>query len=84
MDGYAIHVSVFRASGCIGEATETEEAVPLWTDVDAIPYDEMWEDDRIWLPILLRDESFRGEFIFDGDAMVDHRLEQLGDRISDS
>ena len=84
IDGYGIHVSVFRASDCIGQATETEEAVPLWTDVAAIPYDEMWEDDRIWLPMLLREERFRGEFIFDVDAMLDYRLECLGTRVSDS
>lgn len=73
-DGYGIHVSVFIASDCIGEAMETEEAAPLWADLSDIPYDEMWEDDRIWLPMLLREERFSGEFIFDGDAMLDHRL----------
>ena len=79
IDGYSIHVEVFRADdrdgeNCRGEAVETAEAIPLWTPVDAIPYDEMWADDRLWLPILLAGGSFHGRFLFDGDAMLDHEV----------
>jgi 8-oxo-dGTP diphosphatase len=34
----------------------------------------MWADDALWLPLLMRGETFRGRFIFDGDRMVDHDL----------
>ena len=74
VDGYSIHVWVFRASGCRGEATSTAEADPLWTPVDRIPYDEMWEDDRIWLPHMLAGRRVTGRFVFDGDVMLDHAL----------
>jgi len=73
-DGYSIHVDVFRADGCLGEARETDEAVPLWTAIDRIPYDEMWEDDSVWLPLLLVGEYFRGRFVFDGDRMLDSAI----------
>ena len=73
-DGYSIHVDVFRADGCRGEARETDEAVPLWTPLDRIPYDEMWQDDRFWLPLLLAGEYFRGRFVFEGDRMLDSVL----------
>jgi 8-oxo-dGTP diphosphatase len=49
-DGYSIHVYVFVASGLAGNAQETDEAIPIWTPVEAVPYDEMWADDRLWLP----------------------------------
>lgn len=75
VDGYSIHVHVFAAANCHGEARETAEAVPLWTDLDAIPYDEMWADDRHWLPLMLRREPFAGRFLFDGDRMLDFVLE---------
>jgi 8-oxo-dGTP diphosphatase len=75
VDGYSIHVHVFRAAGCTGEACETDEAIPLWTPVDRIPYDEMWADDRIWLPLMFEGRPFAGRFIFDGDAMLDHVLD---------
>ena len=78
VDGYALHCHVFRADGCEGAPVETDEAVPLWTPRDAIPYPRMWADDALWLPLLLAGERFRGRFVFDGDAMLDHALERLG------
>ncbi len=75
VDGYSIHVHVFSATGCDGEAEETDEAIPLWTDLDRIPYAEMWADDVIWLPLMLEGTPFLGRFLFDGDAMLDHQVE---------
>jgi 8-oxo-dGTP diphosphatase len=76
VDGYGLHCHVFRATGCIGEAVETDEAVPLWTPLGAIPYERMWADDALWLPRLIAGEAFRGRFVFDGDRMLDHVLER--------
>ncbi len=74
VDGYGIHVHVFRADACFGTPRESPEAIPLWTPLDAIPYDEMWADDRLWLPMMLRRQPFDGRFVFDQDAMLDHDL----------
>lgn len=78
-DGYALHCAVFLADGCEGEAVETDEAVPLWTRRDAIPFDKMWADDRYWLPGVLEGRAFRGYFEFDRDRMVSHRMVWLED-----
>jgi 8-oxo-dGTP diphosphatase len=77
MDDYRLHVVVFRADDCEGELIETNEAAPLWTDVDKVPYEEMWEDDPYWLPLVMARRKFRGYFIFDGSAMQSHRVEML-------
>lgn len=61
---------VFLASDFIGTPTETEEAVPLWASLGAIPYDRMWEDDRHWLPLVLEGQSILGKFVFDGETMI--------------
>jgi 8-oxo-dGTP diphosphatase len=74
-DGYALHATVFRASGLVGTPTETAEAKPLWVTKDTIPFDRMWADDRLWIPKMLAGEPFSGRFVFDGDTMVDHVLE---------
>ncbi len=79
VDGYGIHVYVFRASGCRGKVAESDEALPLWTPIDEIPYHEMWVDDAIWLPWLLDGKRFSGRFIFDGDAMLDREAQLLAD-----
>jgi 8-oxo-dGTP diphosphatase len=77
VDGYSIHVHVYRADDCEGDPIETDEAVPHWFHVEQIPYAEMWADDFLWVPLLLRGEKFRGRFLFDGDRMLDHHLEML-------
>lgn len=74
-DGYALLCHVFRADLCVGTPIETDEATPHWCALDALPFDEMWADDRLWIPLLLERKTFRGRFIFDQDAMLDHRLE---------
>jgi len=75
VDGYALHAHLYRAYGFTGTPTETDEATPHWFRVDALPFDEMWQDDRLWLPRVLARESVRGWFVFDGDAMLWHRCE---------
>lgn len=75
VDGYSIHCWVFRTSECEGEAVETPEAIPLWTDIGSIPYDEMWEDDQIWLPMVIRGECFSARWVFDDDRMLDYTIE---------
>ncbi len=69
-DGLKIHCTVFVTETFEGELTETEEAAPMWVAVEDIPYDEMWEDDRYWLPQVLEGETFKGYFTFDGDKML--------------
>lgn len=78
VDGYSIHAKVYRASRWTGMPVETPEAVPLWVAVDAIPWAEMWEDDRLWIPHLLAGRRFAGRYVFDGDAMLDHALDVEG------
>ncbi|HUJ09793.1 MAG TPA: 8-oxo-dGTP diphosphatase [Verrucomicrobiae bacterium] len=73
-DGYKLHVAVFAASGCLGDLRETVEATPIWTRIENIPYDEMWEDDPHWLPLLLARKKFRGYFLFDGERLLNYRL----------
>ena len=85
LDGYSTHMHVFLANGAHGTPAETEEAEPMWVPLDAIPYERMWADDREWLPHLLAGERFRGWGLFDGDAMLDFRLQtkEVGDGWTD-
>ncbi len=77
IDGYSIHCWVFRTYRYEGEPVETEEAVPLWTNIDQIPYEEMWEDDRLWLPMVLEGRSFSARWVFDDDRMLDHDIRHV-------
>ena len=73
-DGYSLHCAVFLANDFEGEPRETDEAVPLWTPLNAIPYDEMWADDRYWLPLLIRGARFTGFFEFDGEQLLHRKV----------
>jgi hypothetical protein len=35
----------------------------------------MWEDDKFWLPMVIRGERFQTRWIFDGDRMLDHDIQ---------
>ena len=74
-DGFALHGHVFRADDCTGTPTETMEAIPLWTPLDAVPFEKMWADDRIWFPHLLTRKPFVGRFLFDGDTMLGYDVQ---------
>jgi 8-oxo-dGTP diphosphatase len=74
-DGYKLHGEIFFSTEFSGTPTETDEADPFWCDVETIPYDDMWEDDRYWLPLALNGTMFKAYFIFDEDRMVDKRID---------
>ncbi|MCB9779866.1 MAG: 8-oxo-dGTP diphosphatase [Alphaproteobacteria bacterium] len=74
VDGLRLHVHVFTARRFQGEPAETDEALPLWIPLAAMPYDEMWADDRVWVPRMLAGQRFELHAIFDADRMVDHRI----------
>jgi 8-oxo-dGTP diphosphatase len=73
-DGDSLYCAVFLARDFEGEPHETEEAAPLWTPLNAIPYDEMWADDRHWLPLLIRGLHFSGYFEFAGEQLLRHKI----------
>lgn len=73
-DGYSLYVEVFVGSAYSGELIETDEADPFWCPLDAIPYGEMWADDRLWLPHVLEGSHVTGRFVFDGDRMLSQTL----------
>ncbi|WP_267642648.1 8-oxo-dGTP diphosphatase [Haloarchaeobius amylolyticus] len=66
----------YRTESYAGTPTETPEADPEWFRQDSVPYDQMWEDDRYWLPHLLDEESVHGRFDFDddGDELLAYEL----------
>lgn len=71
VDGLALHVDVFRATRWQGEPVETPEAIPLWTSLAELPFEEMWADDRFWLAeVLVEKKHFIGRFLFDDDTML--------------
>lgn len=60
-------VHVFRATEWEGIPVESVEVKPEWFEVDRLPYEQMWQDARHWLPRILTGERIRMRFVFDQD-----------------
>jgi len=71
-----IHCQVFVAASIVGEPCDTEEAIPFWCELTAIPYERMWQDDALWLPLLLQGKQFCCWFDFDKEQMLGYKLEE--------
>ena len=63
-------VHFFKATKFIGIPTETKEMRPEQFHIDKIPYEQMWPDDKYWLPLLLNGKLFRGEFEFNLEGKI--------------
>ncbi len=65
------NVYVYFAKNWQGEPKETEEMRPKWFKFSELPFDEMWSDDKFWLPKVLAGEKVKAEFIFKPGEIID-------------
>ncbi len=75
LDGYSLFCTVFVATRFDGTPVSTPEADPIWYEAGRLPFDEMWEDDELWLGRVLAGDCFRGFFVFDGEKMVSQKAD---------
>jgi mutator protein MutT len=72
-DPWHMYGYVYLCDAWDGKPRETEEMAPRWYDIDSIPYEAMWDDDKYWLERALRGEKLVGIFTFDeNDQMINH------------
>lgn len=60
-------VHVFVSRKWAGEVAESEEMMPAWFDVDFLPFEQMWDGDAKWLPLVLAGKKVEGRFEFNED-----------------
>ena len=71
---------VFSTASFSGNLKEkSEEGTLSWFSEDRLPYDNMWEDDRHWLPLVIKGRRFRGSFLFSADSkkLLDSKVKEL-------
>lgn len=75
-------VFVFSCREFTGEMWHGTEGELKWFSISEIPYDEMWDDDRVWLSLLLEDDSFVGDFYYTEDyrELTSHEIRQVSSR----
>jgi 8-oxo-dGTP diphosphatase len=75
-------VHVFLARHWQGQPAETDEMRPAWHTPADLPYGQMWQDNRIWLPPVLEGQRLRGRFLFaqDNETVAQYTLAALDDQ----
>jgi len=56
---------------------ETEEMRPQWFSEADIPYDAMWPDDRLWMPLLLSGKLFKGKVVIEDDTVRTNTIKEV-------
>lgn len=76
-EGPDIIVRVFAARSFDGRLQANDEGPLEWVPEESLPYEQMWEDDRLWVPHILAGRRVRGSFRFTENygRMVEHELE---------
>ena len=73
-----LEVHIFKGTKYTGEPKEGEEMRPEWFNIEDIPFDIMWPDDRYWMPLVLDDKKFEGRVVFgDKGEIVDCHLNEI-------
>jgi 8-oxo-dGTP diphosphatase len=77
VEGPDIEAHVFVAGAFEGVVEANDEGPLEWVPEGALPYDKMWEDDRLWLPHVLAGHRVCGSFRFSAayEKMLAHELE---------
>ena len=59
--------TIYIAERYEGMPKPTEEMEPEWFYPNAVPYEEMWSGDHLWLPQLLAGHAIKGMILFAED-----------------
>ena len=74
-----VHVYSVCEDQCAGELVETDEMRPLWVDRKALPFAQMWPDDKYWLHNVMEGRKFIARFDYEDDnTIVDYSVDIVG------
>jgi hypothetical protein len=70
-------VHIFLIYEWIGHPKKTEEMEPFWFDITKVPYDKMWDSDKLWMPSLLEGKSFYARFVWkeDNETVAEYSID---------
>jgi len=72
-------VHVYLVTEWEGEPRETLEMGVEWFSLKNIPFDKMWDNDKIWLPLVLEGKKVKGSVVHDEDKTASHTIHVVDD-----
>lgn len=57
-----------------GEPKETDPIKPMIYGINQIPFDQMWDDNKYWVPLVLKGEQVNAIFLFDENTKVKEKI----------
>ncbi len=74
--GWNQKVVVYLSGDFEGEIKESEEMKPQWFNLNNLPIQQMWQDNRLWLDYIITGKKFEGWFLFDvGLEVVEWKID---------
>lgn len=72
-------VFVFSCKKSSGKMRNSREGELQWFPLSQIPYREMWQDDKVWLPYVIEGKSFIGDFNFTANygELVSYKVHEV-------
>ena len=75
-----LEVHIYKIKEYNGNPLETEEMKPKWFHINEIPFEEMWPDDKYWMPLFLNEKKFVGKIFFeDINTIISTDLKEVDD-----
>ncbi|KAJ1648183.1 hypothetical protein LPJ64_000543 [Coemansia asiatica] len=77
INGPDFHIPVYTTAEYSGQIAETEEMEPKWFDAstEALPYDQMHQEAKLWWPTMLSGKLFIARFLFEGEKVLNHNIQ---------
>lgn len=71
---------IFIANDYEGTPTKSDEMDPVWFDINNVPYFDMFQDDKLWIPKVIGGEKIYGVFNFDKEFnLISHTISNISD-----
>lgn len=75
-----VNMHIYIADDYEGTPTESNEMIPVWFDLNKIPFSRMFPDDSHWLPEILKGNNVKGFFKYDINLnILEKKIEVIND-----
>lgn len=70
-----MEVYLFKTNTFSGQLTDNDEISCTWFEINKLPYKKMLDDNQYWFPLVLKDQKFQAQFLFDKhDKVIEHSI----------